>query len=721
MGIWFKEISLSTGFITSKDSITISSQLVNFVMRFGGCFRKSTCFVKDLQGNDLLTGNHGSDLYTISLQEMTSSTLICLMAKASPTQSWLWHRRLSHLNFDYINLLSKKDVVIGLPKLKYARINYVEVGKDGENLDKMKEKGDPCILVGYSTQSNGYRVYNKRTRLIVESIHLKFDEIKELYETFVANDTSGHEEGIDFVESFAPVPRLEAVRISVTYVVHKKSLPTQESSIWIETSFESLAKYTLEILKKHDMEKGQSIGTPMATKPKLEADLSGKLIDQTDYLSKIMSLMYLTSSRPDIVQAICYCARYQARPTEKHLKVVKRIFRYLRVSHSNLMKPRAALPYQAHLYSVSFHQGTALPEDRFQYLVKRIGMRCLAVAELEVLILPEHLSDTYVFTVKMEILLEPTSNKLLVGSDDGVPAKSDSLPHAHAQTTKTYYKHQDLRIKKAQTQRPRLPQTLIYKIFLKISSLSRHYKQIVKLELRTIVETPVSTMPDTRTMSELLQVPTEGYGDAIIIPAILAEDFELKVELLQLVTSSQFHGFERDDPHAHIRWFNKITSMLKYKNVSHDAIKLMLFLFSLEGQLEFGLKKNSLVLSILGKISFQTVGGNLLNRTPRAALTIIKNKSKVRISRNKPVVSKVSTTASSQSPSLDVTALIEIVKELVLMNKAIQQATVKAIEGNCVICGGSHPYYECLVAGGNTFNACAAVGPYNQGGNDYRP
>ncbi|GJY47577.1 retrovirus-related pol polyprotein from transposon TNT 1-94, partial [Tanacetum coccineum] len=63
--------------------------------------------------------------------------------------------------------------------------------RDGENLDKMKEKGDLCILVGYSTQSKGYRVYNKRTRLIVESIHLRFDEIKEMSETFITNDTSG--------------------------------------------------------------------------------------------------------------------------------------------------------------------------------------------------------------------------------------------------------------------------------------------------------------------------------------------------------------------------------------------------------------------------------------------------------------------------------------------------------------------------------------------------
>nr|GEZ83829.1 hypothetical protein [Tanacetum cinerariifolium] len=84
-------------------------------------FRKSTCFVRVLQGNDLLVGNRGSDLYTISLQESTSSTPLCLIAKATPTQAWLWHRRLFHLNFDYINLISKKDILIGLPKLKYVK------------------------------------------------------------------------------------------------------------------------------------------------------------------------------------------------------------------------------------------------------------------------------------------------------------------------------------------------------------------------------------------------------------------------------------------------------------------------------------------------------------------------------------------------------------------------------------------------------------------------
>nr|GFB54003.1 hypothetical protein [Tanacetum cinerariifolium] len=64
------------------------------------------------------------------------------------------------------------------------------ITRDGENLDKMKEKRDLCILVGYSNQSKGYHVYNKRTRMIVESIHIRFDEIKEVSETSVANDTS---------------------------------------------------------------------------------------------------------------------------------------------------------------------------------------------------------------------------------------------------------------------------------------------------------------------------------------------------------------------------------------------------------------------------------------------------------------------------------------------------------------------------------------------------
>ncbi|GJY63936.1 retrovirus-related pol polyprotein from transposon TNT 1-94 [Tanacetum coccineum] len=174
---------------------------------------------------------------------------------------------------------------------------------DGENLDKMKEKGDPHF---------GGILHSVKGDIVSTT--------KEQAKGYA------QEEGIDFEESFAPVARLEAVRIFVAYAAHK-SFPIYQMDV--KTAFLN-GPLKEEILKKHGMEKGQSIGTPMATKPKLDADLSGEPVDQTDYRSKIGSLMYLTSSRPDIVQAVCYCARYQARPTEKHLKEVKRIFRYLR-------------------------------------------------------------------------------------------------------------------------------------------------------------------------------------------------------------------------------------------------------------------------------------------------------------------------------------------------------------------------------------------------------
>nr|GEX89883.1 retrovirus-related Pol polyprotein from transposon TNT 1-94 [Tanacetum cinerariifolium] len=350
-------------------------------------FRKSTCYVRDLKENDLLTGSRGTDLYSIILHDINSPNPICLMAKATSSQAWLWHRRLSHLNFDTINLLLKNDIVIGLPKLKFieyhlcsfcelgkskrksfqskttpsskrrlqllhmdlcgpmrvasingkryllvivedysrytwthflrskdetpkvlidflrlvqrglhAQVRIVRTGKgmkflnktlhayfaaegithqtsvartpkqngiverrictlveaartmlsaakvplffwaeaiatacftqnrslviprhektpygiindrkpsvkffhifgslcyiirDGENLDKMKEKGDACIFVGYSTQSRAYRVFNKRTRVIVESIHVNFDELPQMASYHVSSD-----------------------------------------------------------------------------------------------------------------------------------------------------------------------------------------------------------------------------------------------------------------------------------------------------------------------------------------------------------------------------------------------------------------------------------------------------------------------------------------------------------------------------------------------------
>ncbi|GJU55533.1 retrovirus-related pol polyprotein from transposon TNT 1-94 [Tanacetum coccineum] len=93
--------------------------------------------------------------------------------------------------------------------------------------------------------------------------------------------------------------------------------------------FINQSKYANEILKKFDLHKSDPVDTPMVERTKLDEDLSGIPVDQTRYRSMVGCLMYLTASRPDLVFVVCMCARYQSKPTKKHLEAVKRVFRYL--------------------------------------------------------------------------------------------------------------------------------------------------------------------------------------------------------------------------------------------------------------------------------------------------------------------------------------------------------------------------------------------------------
>nr|GEW71781.1 reverse transcriptase domain-containing protein [Tanacetum cinerariifolium] len=107
---------------------------------------------------------------------------------------------------------------------------------------------------------------------------------------------------------------------------------------------------------------------------------------------------------------------------------------------------------------------------------------------------------------------------------------------------------------------------------------------VVEPEISTIVE-----MEDNRTMAQMLQAPIEGYEDAIVVPPINANNFELKKTLINLVQSNQFTG--RQDPHNHIRFFNKVTSTFRHPEVPNTTIKLLLFPFSLEGEARIWLDK----------------------------------------------------------------------------------------------------------------------------------
>nr|GEX09625.1 hypothetical protein [Tanacetum cinerariifolium] len=550
-------------------------------------FHQHTCFIRNLDGIDLLTGSRGNNLYTLSLQDLMASSPICLVSKASKTRSWLWHRRLSHLNFGAINHLARQGLVRGLPKLNFEKdhlcsacamgksmkkshkpkskdtnqeklyllhmdlcgpmriesrlwqalsipkidpsydffhgktpyellhnklpdLSFLHVfgalcypTNDGENLGKLQPKADIGIFIVYAPTKKAFQIYNRRPVLnemtpVTNSSGLvqkssfstpyvppsrndwdllfqsMFDELLNPLSSFnhqaakvialIANvippvqaDSTGspssttvdqdapspmepktykdaltqscwieamqeelneferlgcessylnkarlvargyrQEEGIDFEESFAPVARLEAIWIFLAYVAHKnmsdgfvdqdnpnhvyklkKALYglKQAPRVWngsdllqvliyvddiifaastpelcdlftnlmcskfkmsmmgkisfflglqISQSprgiFINQSKYALESLKKYGFESCDLVDTPLVEKSKLDEDKEGKAVDPSHYSGMIGTLLYLTASRPDLQFAICICARYQARPTEKHMR-----------------------------------------------------------------------------------------------------------------------------------------------------------------------------------------------------------------------------------------------------------------------------------------------------------------------------------------------------------------------------------------------------------------
>nr|GEY68010.1 integrase, catalytic region, zinc finger, CCHC-type, peptidase aspartic, catalytic [Tanacetum cinerariifolium] len=240
-------------------------------------FRRNACFVRNLEGVDLLKGYRSTNLYTINLYEMASASLICLMARAFSTNSWLWHQRLSHLNFDTINDLARHDLVAALPKFKFHKehlcpsliitflkritvllqspviiirtdngtefknqvlkeyfdsigishqmssfrtpqqngvmerqnrtlveaartitpyelingikpyISFLHVfgalcypKNDREDIGNLGAKGDIGFFIGYSADSCAYRIYNQRTKKIMETMNVSFDELSAM-------------------------------------------------------------------------------------------------------------------------------------------------------------------------------------------------------------------------------------------------------------------------------------------------------------------------------------------------------------------------------------------------------------------------------------------------------------------------------------------------------------------------------------------------------------
>nr|GEW54877.1 hypothetical protein [Tanacetum cinerariifolium] len=276
----------------------------------------------------------------------------------------------------------------------------------------------------------------------------------------------------------------------------------------------------------------------------------------------------------------------------------------------------------------------------------------------------------------------------------------------------------------------------------------RRVLNIVEPDIRTIEE--VVPMAD-RTMEELFQSPTEGYGVAIIILEILAENFEIKTNLLQLVQTNKFHDFERDNPHTHIKppnsiltWDDLVNKFVKQffppSKTTHLKNEISRFTQKFEETFGEDWKRFKEMLRACPHHGFSELtqidtfynglneqdqdslnavaGGNILSKTTKEALKIIKNKSKDRYSRSKSNVSKVNTNSRESSSKTDdridkladqISNLVEIVNK-----KVIAPASVKAVEKSCVICGGDHDYDDCIATDINQSSVCAAMGTYNQ-------
>nr|GEZ40673.1 reverse transcriptase domain-containing protein [Tanacetum cinerariifolium] len=271
---------------------------------------------------------------------------------------------------------------------------------------------------------------------------------------------------------------------------------------------------------------------------------------------------------------------------------------------------------------------------------------------------------------------------------------------------------------------------------------------------------PEVPMADNQTMAELLQAPTEGYEDVIVIPKIATNNFELKHGLINLFQNKQFFEHDKEDPHAHIRYFNKITSMMRVPNVpilpslkttnlrneitrfqqrfdesfyeAWDCFNDLLRACTHHGFSELHqLDTFYNALNVNDQDSLNsTAGGNFLDKIPQECLKIIESKAKVCQSRANAVVAKVSTSSSTPAISSDVAELKDMVRTLLLDKKnqssalaySPTPAPVKAVEPNCITCGGAHSYQNCPTTSENVYRdniqeyvSQAAAANYNQG------
>ncbi|GJX80449.1 reverse transcriptase domain-containing protein [Tanacetum coccineum] len=281
----------------------------------------------------------------------------------------------------------------------------------------------------------------------------------------------------------------------------------------------------------------------------------------------------------------------------------------------------------------------------------------------------------------------------------------------------------------------------------------RRAPNVVEPEIRTIVE--VAPMAE-RTMEELLRAPTEWYGEAIVIPEINVDHFEIKtnldvpndvIKLIMFPYSLERNAriwYEKEPPNSILTWEDLVTKFVNQffppSKTTHLKNEISRFTQKFDESFSEAWERFKEMLRACPHKGFSeltqvdtfynglndndqdflnaAVGGNLLSKTTREALNIIENKSKVRYSRNKSNVSRMNTTSresfSKTSERIDKLADQILTLVEIFSKKVVTSATVKVVEEICVTCGGPHAYYNCPNTDNNQLSVYVATGTYNQ-------